>query len=29
VTPTPAGVEKKLAHFEGKYEQGGKFVAYG
>ena len=28
VTPTPAGVEKKLTHFEGKYEHGGKLVAY-
>jgi hypothetical protein len=28
VTPTPTGVEKKLTHFEGKYERGGKFFAY-
>jgi hypothetical protein len=28
VTPTPAGVEKKLTHFEGNYEHGGKLVAY-
>jgi hypothetical protein len=28
VTPTPAGVEKKLTHFEGKVERGGKFIAY-
>ncbi|MGA2742258.1 MAG: hypothetical protein ABSG65_33065 [Bryobacteraceae bacterium] len=28
VTPTPAGVEKKLTHFEGRYEHGGKLVAY-
>src|SRR5450631_4579601 len=28
VTPTPAGVEKKLAHFEGKYEKHGQTIAY-
>ena len=28
VTPTPAGIEKKLTHFEGKVERGGKIVAY-
>jgi hypothetical protein len=28
VTPTPGGVEKKLTHFEGKYEHGGKLVPY-
>jgi len=28
VTPTPAGVDKKLVHFEGKYEHGGKLVPY-
>src|ERR1039458_2475672 len=28
VTPSPAGVEKKLTHFEGKCERGGKFITY-
>ena len=28
VTPTPAGVEKKLAHFEGKVERNGQIVSY-
>jgi hypothetical protein len=28
VTPSPAGVDKKLTHFEGKYERDGKFVSY-
>jgi hypothetical protein len=28
VTPTPSGVEKKLAHFEGVYQRHGKPVAY-
>jgi len=28
VTPTPGGIEKKLAHFEGKYERKGKLVSY-
>src|SRR5579871_4131913 len=28
VTPTPAGVEKKLSHFEGKLERHGKMVTY-
>src|SRR5271154_885684 len=29
VTPGPSGIEKKLAHFEGKYEQKGQFISYG
>jgi len=28
VTPTPAGIERKLTHFEGKYERKGKVVSY-
>jgi hypothetical protein len=28
VTPTPGGIEKKLAHFEGKYERNGQFISY-
>jgi hypothetical protein len=28
VTPTPAGIEKKLTHFEGKVERHGQFVSY-
>ena len=28
VTPTPGGVEKKLAHFEGKYERKGQLISY-
>jgi hypothetical protein len=28
VTPTPAGVEKKLTHFEGKVARNGRFVSY-
>jgi hypothetical protein len=28
VTPTPAGIEKKLTHFEGKVQRNGKIVAY-
>jgi len=28
VTPTPGGIDKKLAHFEGRYERNGRFVAY-
>ncbi|MGC9948502.1 MAG: hypothetical protein ABSF64_19210 [Bryobacteraceae bacterium] len=28
VTPSPAGVEKKLTHFEGKVERGGRIVSY-
>lgn len=28
VTPTPSGIDKKLAHFEGTYERHGKTVAY-
>jgi hypothetical protein len=28
VSPTPSGFRKELAHFEGKYERGGKFVPY-
>src|ERR1700687_3640636 len=28
VTPTPAGAEKNLAHFEGKCDHHGKIVAY-
>ncbi len=29
VTPTPTKTEKKLEHFEGRYERGGKFHSYG
>src|SRR5579871_3441722 len=28
VTPTPEGVEKKLVHFQGKYEHKGQFFSY-
>ncbi|HVX66583.1 MAG TPA: hypothetical protein VHA11_08280, partial [Bryobacteraceae bacterium] len=28
VTPGPAGVEKKLAHFSGRYERDGTFISY-
>jgi hypothetical protein len=28
VTPTPKGIEKKLTHFEGKYQSKGKIVSY-
>lgn len=28
VTPTPAGIERKLTHFEGKYQSKGKVVSY-
>jgi hypothetical protein len=28
VTPTPAGVERKLTHFEGKADRNGRFVSY-
>lgn len=28
VTPTPSGIEKKLEHFEGKYERNGSFISY-
>jgi hypothetical protein len=28
VTPGPAGVERKLAHFSGRYQRDGKFIAY-
>jgi hypothetical protein len=28
VTPTPAGVEKKLTHFEGKVDRNGQFISY-
>jgi hypothetical protein len=28
VTPTPAGVEKKLTHFEGKVDRNGRLIAY-
>jgi hypothetical protein len=29
VAPTPSGIEKKLAHFEGKYERKGQLISYG
>ena len=29
VTPTPAGIERKLSHFEGKCERHGKIITYG
>jgi len=28
VTPTPSGIEKKLAHFEGKFDRHGQLVSY-
>jgi hypothetical protein len=28
VTPTPGGIDKKLAHFEGKYERNGQLISY-
>jgi hypothetical protein len=28
VTPTPDGMEKKLVHFEGRYEHNGRFIPY-
>jgi hypothetical protein len=28
VTPTPGGIDKKLTHFEGQYEHGGKLFSY-
>jgi hypothetical protein len=28
VTPTPEGVDKKLVHFEGRYEHKGQFISY-
>jgi hypothetical protein len=28
ITPTPAGVEKKLTHFEGKVQRNGQYVSY-
>jgi hypothetical protein len=27
VTPTPGGIDKKLAHFEGKYERNGQLIS--
>jgi hypothetical protein len=28
VTPTPAGIDKKLTHFEGKVDRSGRFISY-